>query len=129
VREKRLFAADQRRPRRRPPRNPGLAINLLLNPFTQLLHGVFCAPSLVSEAEFDLFMRDHYLQEIPDAGHRRSAGSVLARIYHDIGLAAVADALRLPADGFEPEMVESLERGEVYLIPAARAPAYAGTEA
>lgn len=74
-------------------------------------------------------MRDDYFQEIPDAGHRRSAGSVLARIYRDIGLAAVAEALRLPADGFEPEMVESLERGEIYLIPAARELAHAGTDA
>ena len=41
---------------------------------------------------------------------------MLTRIYHDIGLAAVAEALRLPPDGFEPEMIESLERGELYLL-------------
>ena len=38
---------------------------------------------------FDDFYR------IPDAGEERRAGSVLTRIYHDIGLAAVAEALRL----------------------------------
>jgi hypothetical protein len=53
---------------------------------------------------------------IPDAADERRAGSVLARIYHDIGLAAVAEALRLPPVDFEPEMIESLERGELYLL-------------
>jgi hypothetical protein len=53
---------------------------------------------------------------IPDADDKRRAGSVLARIYHDIGLAAVAQALRLPSGVFEPEMIESLERGAFYLL-------------
>jgi hypothetical protein len=75
------------------------------------------------------FMRDDYFQVIPDASHRRSAGSVLARIYHDIGLAAVAEALRLPAEEFEPEMIESLERGEFYLMPPVGALAQAGADA
>ena len=74
-------------------------------------------------------MRDDCFETIPDAGDRRSAGSVLARIYRDIGLAAVAEALRLRADGFEPEMIESLERGELYLLPPAGALAQAGTDA
>jgi hypothetical protein len=74
-------------------------------------------------------MRDDYFQVIPDAGDERNAGSVLTRIYHDIGLAAVAEALRLPMEGFEPEMIESLERGEFYLLPPERVLAQAGTDA
>ena len=62
-------------------------------------------------------MRDDYFEVIPDAGDQRSAGSALTRIYRDIGLAAVAEALRVPIDGLEPEMVEALERGEFYLLP------------
>ncbi len=74
-------------------------------------------------------MRNDYFGVIPDAGAERGAGSVLARIYHDIGLAAVAEALRLRADSFEPEMIESLERGEIYLLPPALARAEAGADA
>ena len=74
-------------------------------------------------------MRDDCFEVIPDAGDQRSAGSLLTRIYRDIGLAAVAEALRLPTDGFEPEMIESLERGELYLLPPADALAQAGTDA
>lgn len=74
-------------------------------------------------------MRDDCFAIIPDAGYERSAGSVLARIYHDIGLAAVAEALRLPPEGFEPEMIESLERGELYLLPPAGALAQAMADA
>ena len=56
---------------------------------------------------------------IPEAsGQRERAGSVLARIYHDIGLAAVADALELLALDFDADMNLSLERGEFYLAPA-----------
>ena len=66
---------------------------------------------------------------IPDADDERRAGSVLARIYHDIGLAAVAEALRLPSAVFEPEMVESLERGESYLLRPRRELAQVGTGA
>ena len=56
---------------------------------------------------------------IPEASSQRErAGSVLARIYHDIGLAAVADALDLLALDFDPDMNLSLERGEFYLAPA-----------
>jgi len=74
-------------------------------------------------------MRDDCFHIIPDARDRRSAGSALTRIYRDIGLAAVAEALSLPMEGFEPEMIESLERGEFYLLPADRALAQAGTGA
>ncbi len=74
-------------------------------------------------------MRDDYFQVIPEATEKRGAGSVLARIYHDIGLAAVAEALRLKAEEFEPEMIELIERGEFYLLPPAGALAQAGTDA
>ena len=66
---------------------------------------------------------------IPDAGDERRAGSVLARIYHDIGLAAVSQALRLPSGAFEPEMIESLERGEFYLLRPRHELARAGADA
>lgn len=63
-------------------------------------------------------MRDDF-DAIPDAGGRRNtAGTMLTRIYHDIGLAAVADALNLLTVEFDPELKDSLERGEFYLLPA-----------
>jgi hypothetical protein len=63
-------------------------------------------------------MRDDF-DAIPDPGGRRGvAGSMLTRIYHDIGLAAVADALDLLTVEFDPELKDSLERGEFYLLPA-----------
>jgi hypothetical protein len=74
-------------------------------------------------------MRDDRFQFIPDAGDPRRASSVLTRIYRDIGLAAVAEELRLSTEGFEPEMIESLERGEFYLLPPAGALARATTDA
>ena len=74
-------------------------------------------------------MGDNRFQFIPDADDGRRASSVLTRIYRDIGLAAVAEALRLPAEGFEPEMIESLERGEFYLRPPTRALEPTGADA
>ena len=74
-------------------------------------------------------MGDNRFQFIPDADDGRSASSVLTRIYRDIGLAAVAEALRLPTEGFEPEMIESLERGEFYLLPPTRALEPTGADA
>ena len=74
-------------------------------------------------------MGDERFQFIPEAGAERRASSVLTRIYRDIGLAAVADALRLPAEGFEAEMIESLERGEFYLVPPTGERVLAGSEA
>lgn len=63
-------------------------------------------------------MRNDF-EAIPEAsGQRERAGSVLARIYHDIGLAAVADALDLLTIDFDADMNLSLERGEFYLAPA-----------
>jgi hypothetical protein len=73
-------------------------------------------------------MRDDRFQFIPDADDGRRASSVLTRIYRDIGL-AVAEALRLPTEGFEPDMIESLERGEFYLLPPAGMLVSAGTDA
>ncbi len=64
-------------------------------------------------------MRDDF-DVIPEAVDERSAGCVLTRIYHDIGLAAVAEALKLPPADFDPEMIQSLERGEYYLLPTGR---------
>jgi hypothetical protein len=74
-------------------------------------------------------MRDDCFRIIPDAGLERGAGSALARIYRDIGLAAVAGALRLPTEGLEPEMIESLERGEFFLAPDDHALAPVGADA
>ncbi len=66
-------------------------------------------------------MRDDF-DAIPESSERRDGpGTVLARIYHDIGLAAVADALNLLAADFDPDLNESLRRGEYYLLPADRA--------
>jgi len=68
-------------------------------------------------------MRDDF-DAIPDADDRRTgAGTTLSRIYHDIGLAAVAEALDLLKADFGPELNTSLERGEFYLLPAARSTA------
>jgi len=66
---------------------------------------------------------------IPDAGDERRAGSALTRIYHDIGLAAVAEALQLASVEFDPEMTQSLERGEFYLLPSGRELVQAGMDA
>ena len=74
-------------------------------------------------------MRDDFFRIIPDVGAERGAGSALTRIYRDIGLAAVAGALSLPAEDFEPEMIESLERGGFYLTPDDHALAPAGADA
>ena len=62
----------------------------------------------------------HDFDAIPDAaGRRDGVGSMLTRIYHDIGLAAVADALGLMTADFEGDLAESIERGEFYLVPVA----------
>ena len=62
-------------------------------------------------------MRDDF-DAIPEAGgQRRGAESMLARIYHDIGLAAVAEALNLLRTEFEPDLSRSIQRGEFYLLP------------
>ncbi len=74
-------------------------------------------------------MRDDF-DAIPEAdGKRDGAGSMLARIYHDIGLAAVADALNLLAAEFDPDLNRSLERGEFYLLPIDLPPARSGAAA
>jgi hypothetical protein len=74
-------------------------------------------------------MRDNF-DAIPDPGERRDGpGTMLARIYHDIGLAAVADALNVLPAGFDADTNESLERGQYYLFPPDRALAPAGARA
>ncbi len=59
----------------------------------------------------------HDFHAIPEAVERRDVGSMLARIYHDIGLAAVANALDLAAVDFDAGLATSLERGAFYLLP------------
>lgn len=118
-----LYGRNTAESRRARMENRGRAINSLLNPFTHLHRtGAAARPRLTSQTGVEAaLMRDNYFEVIPDAGDQRSAGSVLTRIYRDIGLAAVAEALRLPPDGFEPEMIESLDRGELFLLPPADA--------
>ncbi len=62
-------------------------------------------------------MRD-VLSAVPDvvevpAGHSR----LLSRLYRDVGMAAVATELDLPAAAFEIEVSEAVERGQRYLAP------------
>ena len=40
---------------------------------------------------------------------------LMARIYRDIGLAAVASELALLTDDLEPELIEAVKRGSRYL--------------
>jgi hypothetical protein len=62
----------------------------------------------------------HDFDAIPEAeGQSGRAGSMLTRIYHDIGLAAVADALDLMTGEFEADLAQSIERGVYFLLPAA----------
>ncbi len=59
------------------------------------------------------------LDAIPEAADRHAAGSLLTRMYHDIGIAAVADALGLMAAEFDEELAHAIERGDFYLAPSA----------
>jgi hypothetical protein len=62
----------------------------------------------------------HDFDAIPEPeGQRVAVGSMLTQMYHDIGLAAVADALDLCAAEFDANLAHSIERGEFYLIPMA----------
>jgi hypothetical protein len=62
----------------------------------------------------------HDFDAIPEPeGQRVTVGSMLTQMYHDIGLAAVADALDLCAAEFDANLARSIERGEFYLIPMA----------
>jgi hypothetical protein len=47
-------------------------------------------------------------------------GGLLERIYRDVGLAAVARELGLPADDLEPELSEAVKRGALHLSHAPR---------
>ena len=42
---------------------------------------------------------------------------LLSRLYRDVGLAAVAAELDLPAAAFEPDVGEAVARGSRYLAP------------
>ncbi len=65
----------------------------------------------------------HDFDAIPEAeGRREGVGSMLTRIYHEIGLAAVADALGLLTADFEGDLAQSIERGVYYLLPIAPGP-------
>jgi hypothetical protein len=60
----------------------------------------------------------HDFASIPDVLESRAGRTrLLSRLYRDIGLAAVAAELRLPAQEFELEVGESIERGARYLSP------------
>ena len=62
----------------------------------------------------------HDFDAIPEAiGRRDGVGSMLTRLYRDIGLAAVADALGLPTLDFDGDLARSIERGKFYLLPVA----------
>jgi FtsZ-binding cell division protein ZapB len=63
-------------------------------------------------------MRDDF-DAIPDPGGQRdTTGTMLTRIYHDLGLAAVAGAVNLRTVESDPELKDSLERVEFYPAPA-----------
>jgi len=60
----------------------------------------------------------HDLTAVPDLIEARAGRSkLLSRLYHDIGLAAVAAEFELPIERFDPELAEALERGARYLTP------------
>jgi hypothetical protein len=60
----------------------------------------------------------HDLSAIPDVIETRAGRSrLLSRLYHDIGLAAVAAEFELPVRDFEPDLGEAVERGTRYLVP------------
>jgi hypothetical protein len=55
---------------------------------------------------------------IPDVIEVRAGRSpLLSRLYHEVGLAAVAAEFELPIERFDPELAEALERGAHYLAP------------
>ena len=55
---------------------------------------------------------------IPEAIEVRAGRSpLLSRLYHEVGLAAVAAEFELPIERFDPELAEALERGARYLAP------------
>ena len=59
----------------------------------------------------------HDFDAIPEAATPRRSGSMLTRMYHDIGLAAIADALGLVNADLDEELAQSIERGQFYLLP------------
>ncbi len=66
----------------------------------------------------------HDLTAVPEVIEARAGSSrLLARLYHDIGLAAVAAEFELPIERFDPELAEAVERGARYLTPTKFVPA------
>lgn len=63
------------------------------------------------------------------ANDQRVAEACWLEISHDIGLAAVTNALNVQPAGFDPDLNKSLERGQYYLFPADPALARVGTTA
>ncbi len=62
----------------------------------------------------------HDFDAIPEAADERcNAGSMLTRIYHAIGLAAVADALGLITAELERDLAQSIESGDFPVLPLA----------
>ena len=58
----------------------------------------------------------HDLTAIPDAMEKRAGGSrLLSRLYHEIGLAAVAFELDVEVTELAPESCEMIRRGARYL--------------
>jgi hypothetical protein len=61
----------------------------------------------------------HDFDAIPETTNQRNGvGSMLTQIYHDIGIAAVAEALGLITAEFDADLAQSIERGGYYLIPS-----------
>ncbi len=72
----------------------------------------------------------HDFDAIPEAASQpERVGSMLTRIYHDIGLAAVADALDLTTAEFDADLAQSIERGVYYLVPIVASAARTGMAA
>jgi len=59
----------------------------------------------------------HDLASIPEALEARAGRTrLLSRLYRDIGLAAVAAELQLPAQEFDLDVGEAIERGARFLV-------------
>ena len=59
----------------------------------------------------------HDFSAIPEPVRvREGGGTVLSRLYRDIGLAAIAASLGLKPRDLDPELGEAVERGSFYLV-------------
>ena len=59
-------------------------------------------------------------EDVPEVEVPAGRSRLLSRLYRDVGLAAVAAELDLPAAAFEPELCQAVERGARYLPPPRR---------